>query len=164
MLNPALAMKGGLGSASTRLPDGTLLGAIVVVNALGDIFDPQTNQVIAGARNPLDASLTPNNPFGNTTIAVIATSASLTKEETNKIAQMAHNGLAQTIRPAHTMFDGDTVFALAIGDQSQNQADPAIVARRVSILGAAAADTLARAILKAVRHANDLHDIPATRS
>jgi len=164
MLNPALAMKGGLGSASTRLPDGTLLGAIVVVNALGDIFDPQTNQVIAGTRNPLDASLTPNNPFGNTTIAVIATSASLTKEETNKIAQMAHNGLAQTIRPAHTMFDGDTVFALAIGDRSQKQMDPAIVARRVSILGAAAADTLARAILKAVRHANDLHGIPATRS
>jgi L-aminopeptidase/D-esterase-like protein len=164
MLNPALAMKGGLGSASTRLPDGTLLGAIVVVNALGDILDPQTNQVIAGARNPLDVSLTPANPFGNTTIAVIATSASLTKEETNKIAQMAHNGLAHTIRPAHTMFDGDTIFALAIGDRSQNLVDPATAARRVSILGAAAADTLARAILKAVRHANDLHGIPATRS
>jgi L-aminopeptidase/D-esterase-like protein len=164
MLNPGLAMKGGLGSASTKLPNGTLLGAIVVVNALGDILDPQTNQVIAGARNPLDVSLAPINPFGNTTIAVIATSASLTKEETNKIAQMAHDGMAHTIRPAHTMFDGDTVFALAVGDRSQNQIDPATSAERVSILGAAAADTLARAIVKAVRHANDLHGIPAARS
>jgi L-aminopeptidase/D-esterase-like protein len=165
MLSPALAMKGGLGSASTRLPDGTLLGAIVVVNALGDILDPQTNQLIAGARHPLDISLASSaNPFGNTTIAVIATSASLTKEETNKIAQMAHNGLAQTIRPAHTMFDGDTVFALAIGGRSPNQEDPAIAARRVSILGATAADTLARAIIKAVRHANDLHGIPAAHN
>lgn len=164
MLNPALAMKGGLGSASIQLPDGTLLGAIVVVNALGDIIDPQANQVIAGTRNPLDISLAANNPFGNTTIAVIATNASLTKEETNKIAQMAHNGLAHTIRPAHTMFDGDTIFALAVGARSQDQQDPATTARRVSILGAAAADTLARAILKAVRQASDLHGIPATHS
>jgi L-aminopeptidase/D-esterase-like protein len=164
MLSPALSMKGGLGSASTQLPDGTLLGAIVVVNALGDIHDPQTNQTIAGARHPLDISLTSTNPFGNTTIAVVATSASLSKEETNKIAQMAHNGLALTIRPAHTMFDGDTVFALATGNWPQQQADPAIAAQRVSLLGAAAADTLARAIIKAVRHANDLHGIPAARN
>jgi L-aminopeptidase/D-esterase-like protein len=164
MLNPALAMKGGLGSASTKLPDGTLLGAIVVVNALGDIFDPQTNQFITGTRRPLDISLASANPFGNTTIAVVATSAALTKEETNKVAQMAHDGMAHTIRPAHTMFDGDVVFALAVGNPSQHQMDPATSAGRVSILGAAAADTLARAIIKAVRHANDLHGIPAARS
>ncbi len=164
MLNPSLATKGGLGSASTQLADGTVLGAIVVVNALGSIFDPQTGRLIAGRRNPLDLSLQAVNPLGNTTIAVIATNASLGKEEANKVAQMAHDGLATTIRPAHTMFDGDTVFALALGGKSPKEADPATAVGRVSILGAAAADTLARAIVKAVRHANDLHGIPAARS
>jgi L-aminopeptidase/D-esterase-like protein len=163
MLHPSLAMKGGLGSASTQLPDETWVGALVVVNALGDIIDPQTQQVIAGTRNPLDNSFGPatSNPFGNTTIAVIATNASLTKEAVNKVAQMAHDGLAQVIRPAHTMFDGDTIFALALGARAQMRPDPAMAARQVSILGATAADTLARAIVKAIRHASDLHGIPA---
>ena len=162
-LHPSLAMKGGLGSASTQLSDETWVGALVVVNALGDIIDPQTQQVIAGTRNPLDnrPGSIASNPFGNTTIAVIATNASLTKEEVNKVAQMAHDGLAQVIRPAHTMFDGDTIFALALGARSQTRPDPATTARQVSILGAAAANTLARAILKATRHASDLHGIPA---
>lgn len=163
MLHPGLAMKGGLGSASMQLPDGTLVGAIVVVNALGDILDPQTQQVVAGTRSPLGDGPLSSNPFGNTTIAVVATSASLDKEGVNKVAQMAHDGMAQAIRPAHTMFDGDTVFALARLDR-QAKPDHATKAQQVSMLGAAAAATLARAIVKAVRHASDLHGIPAARS
>lgn len=162
MMGPALAMKGGLGSASTQLPDGTLVGAIVVVNALGDILDLQTQQLIAGVRNPAGGFVF-DNPVGNTTIAVVATNASLTKVEVNKVAQMAHNGLAMVIRPAHTMFDGDTVFALALGTPTQTHLDPATTSLRVSNIGATAAITLARAIVKAVRNATDLHGVPATR-
>jgi len=160
-MGPTLAMKGGLGSASTQLPDGTQVGAIVAVNALGDILDPQTQQIVAGVRNPAGGFVL-NNPFGNTTIAVIATSATLSKSEVNKVAQMAHNGLAMVIRPAHTMFDGDTVFALALGAKTQTPSDPAMASLQVSSIGAAAATTLARAIVKAVRNATDLHGIPAT--
>ena len=162
MMGPALAMKGGLGSASTQLPDGTLVGAIVAVNALGDILDLQTQKVIAGGRNPT-GGFAFDNLFGNTTIAVVATNASLTKVAANKVAQMAHNGLAMVIRPAHTMFDGDTVFALALGAQTQTHPDPATTSLQVSTIGAAAATTLARAIIKAVRNATDLHGVPATR-
>ena len=160
MFGPAFCMKGGLGSASMRLDDGTIIGAIVAVNALGDIIDPQTQQVIAGARNPLGGFIA-SNPFGNTTIAIVATSASLPKATINKVAQMAHNGLAQTIRPAHTMFDGDTVFALALGPQSETRTDQATLASQGSMIGAAAATTLARAIIKAIRNATALHGIPA---
>ncbi|MHB8597224.1 MAG: P1 family peptidase [Ktedonobacteraceae bacterium] len=162
MMGPTFAMKGGLGSASTQLPDGTLVGAIVAVNALGDILDLQTQRVIAGARNPTGDFIF-DNLAGNTTIAVVATNASLTKVEVNKVAQMAHNGLAMVIRPAHTMFDGDTVFALALSAQTQTHYTSATAALQVSSIGAAAAITLARAIVKAVRNATDLHGMPATR-
>jgi L-aminopeptidase/D-esterase-like protein len=163
MGGPQGMMKGGLGSASTLLPDGTLIGAIVAVNALGDIYDIETQQVIAGAQNPggSPAGNLSRSHFGNTTIAVVATSAALSKEQANKVAQMAHDGLAQVIRPAHTMFDGDTVFALALGPSSQVLHDPALAAIHVSTSGAAAAATLARAIVKAVRLATTLHGIPA---
>lgn len=160
LLGPGFMMKGGLGSASMRMDDGTLVGAIVAVNALGDVIDPQTQQVIAGTRNPMGGFIA-SNPFGNTTIAVVATSASLSKDSANKVAQMAHNGLAQAIRPAHTMFDGDTVFALALGTASQVGTTQATAALQVSIIGAAAATTLARAIIKAVRNATELHGVPA---
>jgi L-aminopeptidase/D-esterase-like protein len=157
------AMKGGIGSASTKLPDGTLVGAIAAVNAWGNILDPQTRQIIAGSRASEHEKIDLSHPFNNTTIAVVATSASLTKEEVNKVAQMAHNGLAQTIEPAHTMFDGETVFALALGPEAQAQTAHALAAYQVSMIGAAAATTLARAVIKGVRHASDLHGIPATR-
>jgi L-aminopeptidase/D-esterase-like protein len=165
MLGPMFCMKGGLGSASTQLSDGTLVGAIVAVNALGDVIDPATQQVVAGVRNPAGADPNATNPFGNTTIAVVATNAALNKEECNKVAQMAHNGLAQVIRPAHTMFDGDTVFALALGPQAAQPASgrSPLNALAVSLIGAAAATTLARAILKAVRAATSLHGVPAYR-
>ncbi|TMD47516.1 MAG: P1 family peptidase [Chloroflexi bacterium] len=162
LLGPGFMMKGGLGSASTRMDDGTLVGAIVVVNALGDVIDPQTQQVIAGARNPLGGFIA-SNPFDNTTIAVIATSANLPKDATNKVAQMAHDGIAQVIRPAHTMFDGDTVFALALGTASQPK-EAATTASQVSMIGATAAATLARAILNAVRNATALHGVPAAQT
>lgn len=159
MAGPAFCMKGGLGSASARMDDGTVVGAIVAVNALGDVVDPQTQQIIAGARNLLGGFVAAN-PVGNTTIAVVATSAPLTKEQANKIAQMAHNGLALAIRPAHTMFDGDTVFALAQKPAPHHPSEPATWAR-VSFIGATAAITLARAIANAIRHATALHGIPA---
>lgn len=160
MVGPAFMMKGGLGSASMQLEGGILVGAIVAVNALGDIVDPGNGRVIAGARNPVDGFVFAN-PFGNSTIAVVATSASLRKDEINKVAQMAQNGLVQTIRPVHTMFDGDTVFALALGSGSQAHTDAATRAVSVSMIGASAAIVLARAVIKAVRSASELQGIPA---
>jgi L-aminopeptidase/D-esterase-like protein len=163
MAGPAFMMKGGLGSASMQLNEETIIGALVVVNAAGDVIDPQTQQIIAGARNPLGGYIFAS-PAGNTTLAVVATNAALSKDEVNKVAQMAHNGLAQTLRPAHTMFDGDTVFALALGERAERQSDPDSAAIQTSTIGAAAASVLARAIVKAVRHASDLHGIPAARA
>src|SRR5438552_584922 len=86
MAGPSFMMKGGLGSASIVLSDGTLVGTLVIVNSLGDIIDPQTQQVVAGARNSSGQGFLAANPFGNTTIAVVATTASLTKQQVNKIA------------------------------------------------------------------------------
>lgn len=164
MAGPDFMMKGGLGSASMLLSDGTLVGAIVVVNAVGDIVDPRAQTVIAGTRRSDGPDFLAGNPFGNTTIAVVATNAALTKEQTNKVAQMAHDGMAQAIHPAHTMFDGDTVFALALGPGSQILHDSSIAASQTSAIGAAAATTLARAIVKAVRNATTLHGVPAVYS
>ena len=158
---PAFMMKGGLGSASMQLPDGTRVAALVIVNALGDIIDPQTQQISAGARDPGGKEYLAANPFSNTTLAVVATNASLSKDEANKMAQMAHDGMAQTIRPAHTMFDGDTVFALASGPRLNSRPDVATAALQISMVGSAAATTLARAIIKAVYAARDLHGIAA---
>jgi len=162
MAGLSFMMKGGLGSASTLLSDGTLVGALVVVNALGDIIDPHTRQVVAGTRNPSGQGFLTANPFGNTTIAVVVTTASLSKHQVNKIAQMAHDGIAQTIHPAHTMFDGDTIFGLAIGPKLQLMTNSTIAASQVSAIGAAAATTLARAIIKAVRYTTELHGVPAS--
>ena len=164
MAGPSFMMKGGLGTASTLLSDGTLVGALVVVNALGDIIDPHTRQVVAGARSPSGQGFLTANPFGNTTIAVVATTASLSKHQVNKIAQMAHDGIAQTIHPAHTMFDGDTIFGLAMGPKLQHMTNSTIAASQVSTIGAAAATILARAIIKAVQYATELHGVPAASS
>jgi len=164
MAGPDFMTKGGLGSASMVLSDGTLVGAIVVVNAVGDIVDPRAQTVIAGTRRSDGPDFLAGNPFGNTTIAVVATNAALTKEQTNKVAQMAHDGMAQAIHPAHTMFDGDTVFALALGPGSQILHDSSIAVSQTSAIGAAAATTLARAIVKAVRNATTLHGVPAVYS
>ena len=124
----ARAMRGGLGTASITTPGGLVVAALIVVNAVGDVIDPATGRVIAGVRTPdgkhlADArvllrlgGLTPATSFGrNTTIGVVATNAALTKAQATKMAQMAHDGLARTISPAHTPFDGDTIFALSTG-------------------------------------------------
>jgi L-aminopeptidase/D-esterase-like protein len=134
------------------------------VNALGNVIDPQTGQIIAGARNPntgefvdivnemttgskFDSSLSTSSrsragpEFTNTTIGVVATNAALDKEGATKVAQMAHDGLAMAIRPVHTLYDGDTIFALSTGSQ---RAD-------VTIIGAVAAKLVAEAVVKAVR-------------
>jgi L-aminopeptidase/D-esterase-like protein len=163
LFDPTRSMKGGLGSASLTLADGTLVGALVVVNAVGDIFDPQTGHLVAGEYHSPEQDPEVSNPFGNSTLAVVATNASLSKEWTNKVAQMAHNGLAQAIRPVHTLFDGDTVFALALGPETQTLSDPALMGAQISMIGAAAASTLARAVVKAVRSATALHGVPAVQ-
>lgn len=156
MLGLAQAIKSGVGSASITLADGLVVGALMVVNALGDIIDPATGQIIAGARIPgqgwADSAslLVQQSPHtheagatGNTVIGVVATNARLDKAQANKVAQMAHDGLARSVRPAHTMADGDTIFALATGD----------VEADVSRVGEAAAEMTAAAIIRAVRMA-----------
>lgn len=159
-------MKGGLGTAAIKLPSGVTVGAIVAVNAVGDVFDPGTGKMLAGVRTPDGKKLmgtmaallrgeTPPLILGgmNTTIGVVATDAKLTKAECQKIAQMAHDGFARTINPAHTMFDGDTIFALATGQSSK----PA----NVTLLGALAAEAMAQAVVRAVKAAQSIPNWPS---
>ena len=141
------SMKGGIGTASIRLPGGVVVGAIVVVNALGDVVEADTGRILAGARDPDTLKFIDSRRFllgngapgdavaGNTTIGVIATNARLNKEQANKIASMAHDGLALAIRPVHTMLDGDTLFTLAPGD----------IEADVNVIGTAAVEAVARA-------------------
>ncbi|HLZ09174.1 MAG TPA: P1 family peptidase, partial [Chloroflexota bacterium] len=121
------AMKSGIGTAALRLSDGIMVGAIVAVNAYGDVVNPTTGQTIAGARDPatgafagataviLGGAASRQPVFGNTTIGVIATDAALSRDELQRVAGLAHDGLARVVRPAHTINDGDTFFALATG-------------------------------------------------
>lgn len=154
------ASPSGLGSASRTLDNGVTISALVAVNAFGNIVDPKSGEILAGTKNPSgegfvdiiekiggDLSGTMFAFGQNTTLAVVATDAIMTKSEATKMAQMAHNGLAQTIRPVHTPLDGDTVFALATGksDKSAN----------LTVLGAVAADVLAQAVLRAVSGAKN---------
>ncbi len=164
------SMKSGIGSASIRLPNGLTVGAIVAVNAVGDVIDPATGQVVAGVRTQDGKGLADARKLlrggslmqavapragGNTTIAVVATNAKLTKVEINRVALMADDGLARAISPSHTIGDGDTVFALATGRWS-GQVDP-------SIVGALAADVLAEAIVRAAAQADSLGGLPSAR-
>jgi L-aminopeptidase/D-esterase-like protein len=177
---PALLMKGGLGSASATLASGAVVGAIVAVNALGDIYDAATGAILAGARHPTGAGwlaeaggplgypfgvdATAAAPGANTTIAVVATSLPLSKAEASKMAQMAHDGLARAIRPSHTPFDGDTIFALSLAPAEARAQAPAGVGPMVlAQVGALAAHVLARAVADAVRSATGLHGAPAVR-
>lgn len=160
------AMKSGLGSASVRLPDGLVVAALVAVNAVGDVIGPD-GRILAGARtkdglraaSTLDAIL--RGELGtaaprsgeNTTIGVVATNARLTKPEATKVAQMAHDGLARTINPVHTPWDGDTLFTLATGEHDANGG--------VLVVGTLAAEVVARAVWRAVRTARGLPGLPA---
>jgi L-aminopeptidase/D-esterase-like protein len=169
LLGPLSRTKSGIGTASRRIAGDVTVGAIVAVNAFGDVVDPKTGQIIAGARSPEgtgflntvdqmrgDLSQTMLAFSSNTTLAVVTTDAVLTKEETNKVAQMAHDGLAQAIRPVHTMVDGDTVFALATGHRTDSSAN-------VNAIGTVAASTVAEAVVRAVRQATSLAGVPAAR-
>lgn len=159
------AMKGGFGSASVTLPNGLVVGAVVAVNAIGDIVDPATGDVVAGVRTSDGESLADarellrsgellqKQPGSNTTIGVVATNATLTKAQATKIAQMAHDGLARTIYPVHTPRDGDVIFAAGTG---RLEGDPDVL-----VIGALAADVMARAVLRAVRSARGLPGYPA---
>ncbi|MEZ5286237.1 MAG: P1 family peptidase [Vicinamibacterales bacterium] len=161
------AMKAGLGSFSITLANGLSVGAIVAVNAVGDIIDPDTGAVVAGVRNP-DGSFADARtllrtgqtgprprPGENTTIGLVATNARLTKAQANRMALMADDGFARAIFPAHTQGDGDTVFALATG-QWDGQVD-------ITQIGALAADVMARAIVRAATEATGIPNLPAVR-
>lgn len=179
---PGQSVKGGVGSASAALPDGHVVGALVAVNAVGDVYDVETGHILAGARNPhgsgwladdqrRNAAGAPTTtpaaspfPGANTTLAVVATDAAWSKAQLGKIAQMAHDGLALAIRPAHTPFDGDTIFALSTARFSGAALpDTDGESLALGLAGAMAARTLARAIAKAVRAATSLHGVPALR-
>ena len=175
ILGPSQAMKSGLGCASQRLGRGLVVGAIVAVNAFGDVIEPRTGRILAGARSvqrgPLHLgsgedfvdTLDMMKSFvgrtilrfashSNTTIGVVVTNARLTKEQANKVAQMAHNGLARTIRPAHTMLDGDILFTLATGKKNTD----------VNLVGAYAAEVVAQAVVRAVETARPAGGLPAS--
>ena len=161
------AIKGGMGTASVTLPDGTVVGALAAVNAGGEVFDADTGVVLAGPRNlenngfastleVLKSRVKPEEQAPvNTTIAVVATNATLTKEQANKLAQMADDGFARAIRPVHTMGDGDLVFALATGEKKGDV--------QMNLLGAVAAEVMAQAIMRGVLQATGLAGIPAVR-
>ncbi len=176
LFGPAHAMKSGVGTASIRT-NGLVVGAIIAVNALGDVVDPSSGEIIAGLRTGklgrsrlggegyfADTFKTLKKPQGNraiahasmsnTIIGVVATNAKLTKAEATKVAQMAHDGLARTIRPSHTMLDGDTIFALSTGSKNAP----------LSIVGAFAAEAVSQAILWAVRLAATAGGLPGLAS
>jgi L-aminopeptidase/D-esterase-like protein len=173
ILGLAGAMKTGIGTASLEIGSGVIVGAIVAVNVFGDVIDPETGQIVAGARvvqkGPIKVgkgpyfadtlcvmeSLIGRTVLGfsareNTAIGIVATNAKLNKEQINKVAQMAQDGLARTVRPAHTMLDGDTIFALATGDKKAD----------VNIVGAFGAEVFAQAVLRAVWKAESAAGLP----
>lgn len=159
------ATKGGVGFQSLPIAEGVTVQALAVVNAFGDVLDPSTGSVLAGARESKDSSRFVGTArqmlagkirkdFGaaaNTTLVVVMTNAGLTKIQATKVAQMAQDGLARALCPVHTMFDGDLVFALSVGNKKVD----------LNSLGTAAAEVTARAIVRAVRSAKGLGGVPA---
>lgn len=177
ILGMGQCMKGGIGHAALDLGGGLWIGAIIVVNALGDVVDPDSGKILAGARTISKGPIRIGEPGyfadtlsimrstlgqqalalsskANTVIGAVLTNARLTKNEANKLAQCAQNGLALTIRPAHTMFDGDTIFALASRKKNGN----------IHTLAAHAPLVVARAVVNAVRFAKPVGHIPAIAS
>ena len=143
-------MKGGIGTSSIRLENGLVIGAIVAVNCTGDVIDPASGKMVAGA-NVLDAYRAGRDArvLGqNTTIGVVATNARFTKTQMTKIAEMSHDGMARAINPAHTPYDGDTLFAVST--------ETSIVAASVAVVGALAAEAVTEAILRAVTKAKQV--------
>src|SRR6185436_16927818 len=161
------AMKGGIGTSSVTMPTGLVVAALVATNGFGDVIDPATGQVVAGARAADGRSFADARkllrsgairfgaPGQNTTLGIVATNATLSKTDATRVAEMAHDGFARAIAPIHTPVDGDTIFALATG------ARPG--AADVGQIGALAADVMADAILRAARQATGLPNVPALR-
>jgi L-aminopeptidase/D-esterase-like protein len=162
MRGGAARMKGGIGTASESFGDGLVVGAIVAVNALGDIIDSRDGSVVAGPRGQRGAYLDTLEALrrgnrrqreepeeGNTTIAVVATNARLTKEQSNRLATVAHDGFARAIRPVHTSQDGDTIFAMATGERD-------LPAAGITALETFAVLAVERAIVKGVLAATSL--------
>ncbi|MBS3752484.1 MAG: P1 family peptidase [Anaerolineales bacterium] len=167
ILSMKQAMKAGFGMASKKIGKGGIVGAAVAVNAFGDIIDSARNQIIAGARgirgfadtrkvmgSLVGRTILKFATANNTVIGTVATNVKLSKEEVTKVARMAHNGLARAIRPANTMVDGDTVFALASGDANLD----------VNIVGTFAAQVYEEAILRAAHQAADVKGCPSAAS
>lgn len=161
-LGPESAMKGGIGTASRRVGEVTV-GALVVVNAVGNILDPRTGSYLAGARSPEtgeivgpDAVLLGDLPVTNTAIGVVATDARLSSLEVNRMAVVCHDGLARVIYPVHTLYDGDAMFGLATGTQGDATVQPAT-------LHMAVLDVVERAVMNAVLHARSVPGLPAAR-
>lgn len=170
MLGMERAMKGGLGSWAVARSDGLTIGALVAVNCAGDVINPATGNIVAGARdmksgfaNTMEqlrrGGLAEAPARDNTVIAVVATNARLNKVQCTKVAQMAQDALARCINPAHTPWDGDTVFAAATGEWADRKGGV-----DVGLIGALAADVLGTAILRAVEKADSWGPYPAARS
>lgn len=168
VLGPDRAVKAGIGSAALTLPDGNTVAALVAVNAVGDVVDHRTGQLVAGPRciespgmestvgallHGEEATTNAAPPLSNTTIGVVATDATLTKEESNWLARVSHDGLALVIRPCHTVRDGDTMFVMA----TNHRLPPG----DLTTLGTAAVEVTAQAIIRAVETATGLGPIPA---
>jgi L-aminopeptidase/D-esterase-like protein len=159
-------MKGGLGSASLRLDNGVTVGALVAVNAVGDIRDPETGEILAGPVNKEKDSILDslaylkdaqdvNVPAGsNTTIGVVAANVDLTKAQATKVAQVTQNALARTIYPAHTTMDGDTIFAIATGGKQCS----------VDLVATMAVKAMEIAIIRAIKTAESVNGIPSYTS
>jgi L-aminopeptidase/D-esterase-like protein len=160
------AMKGGVGSASLTLGSGVMVSAMAVVNALGDVIDPETGKIVAGARKAADSREFANSavvmrhgvadrPFrgGNTTLVVVATNGRFDRVQTTKIAALASLGVARTISPVNTMADGDITFAISQGNLQAS----------VDAVGVAAAEAVAMAVLRAVREARTMNGVPGLK-
>jgi len=161
------AMKSGIGSAAVVTPDGLVVGAIAVVNAFGDILDHETGKIIAGCRDDAGGFVDtakairgpmPDRGFSpqNTTLVVVATNATLTKPQAQKVAQLAQIGMAKTVSPCHSTVDGDVVFALATCKRLEQP--------NLNRLGALAADVTAQAIVRAVKTADPMGGLPSWKS
>ena len=160
------ATKGGIGTAGTRLPDGLVVGGLVVVNAFGDVIDNETGKILAGARTSEEGKDFVNSfeeikkgairkiyPFQNTTLGVIATNAALSKGEAAKVAQMAFSGLVKTISPINSLFDGDLIFVLSLGKHEVN----------INTLGLLSEEAIIKSVKRAVMKAEGFGVIPACR-
>jgi L-aminopeptidase/D-esterase-like protein len=173
-LGPRQATKSGIGSASIDIGGGVIIGALIAVNPFGDVYDAKTGRILAGTRTinkgPIKIGAEPvfadtlallKTTLGktaisfasshNTVIGIVATNAALDREEANFLAQMAQDGLPMAIRPTHTLFDGDTLFALSTGNAHVD----------VNVIGAFAVEMVSQAILNAVKNATSLGNLPS---